>query len=162
MNFKACKENGQSLCTDLVNGPAAPNSCKASASTTSESTPAVSLNGTKLQCMVNGYISHWCKGKSTKTEQKECKRISVSVTDAPAVSSLHADNSDQTTPNQPSSRKWKKFNRKKRYLDNLTATLNKSQCKMLLVLTKISAVVDYCIGQNVNACLKNTSVYGIA
>lgn len=161
-----CKANGEISGTDLVNGPTAPNGCKAYATTTSESTPAVTLNGTKPQCMVNGYINHGCKGKSTKTQRKEGRRISA-VIDASAagsvsgggipggisvsgVTSLDVDasahNSDQMTPDHSLSasmknRRRKKFRRKKRYVNNLTAAPNKSfsvKCSSIHNYSKLS------------------------
>ncbi|XP_023256669.1 uncharacterized protein LOC111650952 [Seriola lalandi dorsalis] len=58
--------NGQAPGTGLVNGAAAHNGYRATATRISESTPAGTPNGTKPQCMVNGYINHGHKGKRTK------------------------------------------------------------------------------------------------
>lgn len=135
--LNTCKANGQISGTALVNGPVAP---KAAATATSERTPAVTLNGSKLHCMVNGYINYGCKGKRTKAARKEGRRISA-VTDAAAagrvsvggipggisvngVTSLDtnafAHNSDQMTPElslpaaTKNKRRRKKFRHKKR------------------------------------------------
>eukprot|EP00064_Thunnus_orientalis_P019099 superscaffoldBa00004633_g19209 len=78
--------NSQVPGSDLVNGAAVHNDFPAAATRTSESTPAGTPNGTKPQCMVNGYINHGYKGKRTKappqrTFWKQRSTISA-VTDA--------------------------------------------------------------------------------
>ncbi|KAM7394095.1 hypothetical protein PAMP_020915 [Pampus punctatissimus] len=81
--------NGQVPDTDLGNGAVVHNDFPAAATRTSESTPAGTPNGTRPQCMVNGYINHAYKGKSTKalppgTLRKQRRTISA-VTDTSAA-----------------------------------------------------------------------------
>ncbi|XP_045903383.1 uncharacterized protein LOC123969770 isoform X2 [Micropterus dolomieu] len=92
MSRRTCKANGQVSRqvpgTGLVNGAVVHNGCPAADTRTSENTPAGTLNGTKSQCMVNGYINHGYKGKSWKrapqrTFRKQGSTISV-VGDASA------------------------------------------------------------------------------
>ncbi|XP_038569665.1 uncharacterized protein LOC119899233 [Micropterus salmoides] len=92
MSRRTCKANGQVSGqvpgTGLVNGAVVRNGCPAADTRTSENTPAGTLNGTKSQCMVNGYINHGYKGKSWKrapqrTFRKQGSTISV-VGDASA------------------------------------------------------------------------------
>ncbi|XP_040892634.1 uncharacterized protein LOC121180978 [Toxotes jaculatrix] len=102
MNFKgrrrgahhnSCKANslvnGQVPSTSVVNGPAAHSGCPATATRISEITPAGILNGTKPQCMVNGFINHGYKGKSTKAAPPRTLRkqgnTTSAVTDASAA-----------------------------------------------------------------------------
>ncbi|XP_044044940.1 uncharacterized protein LOC122872904 [Siniperca chuatsi] len=98
MSRNTCKANsqvsGQVPATGLVYCAIVHNGCPAAATRTSESTPAGTLNGTKPQCMVNGYINHGYKGKSTKaapqrTLRKQGSTISA-VTDASADGRVHS------------------------------------------------------------------------
>ncbi|XP_028449213.1 uncharacterized protein LOC114565382 isoform X2 [Perca flavescens] len=89
----ACKANGQVPGTGLVNGAVVHNGCPADATRTSERTPAGTLNGTKPQCMVDGYINQRYKGRSTKaapprTIGRHGSTISA-VTDASAAGRVH-------------------------------------------------------------------------
>lgn len=146
-----CKANGPIPGAGLVNGPIAPDGCKAAAPSTSESTPAVTPTGTKPQLVLNGYINHRYKGKNAKLAPNEGRRTSA-VTDASAaarasgggipgdvsvngVTTVDADayshNSDQMTPEYRLSaamknKRSKKFRRKKRWVINIAAALNKS------------------------------------
>lgn len=84
-----CKANGQVPGTGLVNGAVVHNGCPADATRTSEKTPAGTLNDTKPQCMVDGYIYQSSKGSSTKaapprTIRRQGSTISA-VTDASAA-----------------------------------------------------------------------------
>lgn len=81
--------NGQVPDTGLVNGAVVHNGFPAAATRTSESMPAGTPNGTKPQCMVNGYINHGYKGKNTKalpprTLEKQRSTFSA-VTDTSAA-----------------------------------------------------------------------------
>ncbi|GAA6232347.1 uncharacterized protein LOC108875811 isoform X1 [Lates japonicus] len=77
--------NGQVPGTGLVNEAAAHNGRPAAATRISECAPAGTLNGTKPQGMVNGYINHGYKGKSTsRTLRKQGNKISA-VSDASAA-----------------------------------------------------------------------------
>ncbi|XP_049901004.1 uncharacterized protein LOC126390651 [Epinephelus moara] len=83
------KASSQVPSTGWVNGAIVHNGYPAAATGTSETTPAGTLNGTKPQCMVNGYINHGYKGKSTRaapprTPRKQGSTISA-VTDASAA-----------------------------------------------------------------------------
>lgn len=146
-----CKANGQVPGTRLVNGAVVHNGCPAAATRTSESSPAGTQNGTKPQCMVNGYINHGYKGKNTKaapsrTLRKNGSRISavtdarsagppgdVSVNGATTSLDIVASqcNSGQTAP-QPSpstaaAKKQRRCRWRKRCATYLTAALNKSE-----------------------------------
>lgn len=75
--------NGRIPGTCFVNPPVVPSSCPAS-TRTSKSVPAVTLNGSQPQGMVNGYINYRYKGRSTKSAQIQDNRVSA-VTGAPAT-----------------------------------------------------------------------------
>ncbi|XP_026216098.1 uncharacterized protein LOC113162260 [Anabas testudineus] len=146
-----CKANGPIPGAGLVNGPIAPDGCKAAAPSTSESTPAVTPTGTKPQLVLNGYINHRYKGRNAKLAPNEGRRTSA-VTDASAaarasgggipgdvsvngVTTVDADayshNSDQMTPEYRLSaamknKRSKKFRRKKRD----TKVVNPENCKL--------------------------------
>ncbi|XP_071359397.1 uncharacterized protein [Trachinotus anak] len=135
--------NGQVPGTGLVNGAAAHNGCPATATSISEKTPAGIPNGTKPQCMVNGYINHRYKGKSTKTAPPRTLRkqgntisavtypsaagevssrdISRGISGATSLDTVALPNkSDQMAPESTltaaakNQRRGKKFRRKKR------------------------------------------------
>nr|XP_020452604.1 uncharacterized protein LOC109958379 isoform X3 [Monopterus albus] len=76
--------NGWVPGTDLVNGAVVRNGCRAAESTKSNSVPAGTLNGTRQQWGVNGYINYRYKAKSTNAAQKQGGGIS-SVTNASAA-----------------------------------------------------------------------------
>ncbi|XP_074486553.1 uncharacterized protein LOC141764829 isoform X2 [Sebastes fasciatus] len=93
-HHSTCKANDQVPGTGLVNGAVAHNGWPAAATRTSESTPAGTPNGTKPQCMVNGYINHGYKGKSTKAAPQRTRRKHGStisdVTDASAAGGVRS------------------------------------------------------------------------
>ncbi|KAM7418881.1 hypothetical protein PAMA_016146 [Pampus argenteus] len=137
--------NGQVPDTGLVNGAVVHNDFPAAATRTSESTPAGATNGTRSQCMVNGYINHAYKGKSTKalppgTLGKQRRTISA-VADTSAAGRVGKDDtpggflvngatsldtspsSDPVAPKpslsaaEKNQRRWRKFRHKKRDTD---------------------------------------------
>ncbi|KAG8014880.1 hypothetical protein GBF38_003568 [Nibea albiflora] len=84
-----CKADSHVPGAALVNGAVVHNGCPAAATRIRGSAPAGSPNGTKAQCMVNGYINNGYKGKSRKaplprTPRKQGSMISA-VTDASAA-----------------------------------------------------------------------------
>ncbi|XP_029302136.1 uncharacterized protein LOC115017576 isoform X2 [Cottoperca gobio] len=90
-HHNTCKAKDQFPRKGLVNGAVAHNGCQAASTTTSESTPAGTLNGTKPQCMVNGYINHGYKGKSTTAARPRTHGSTISAaTDAPAAGRVHS------------------------------------------------------------------------
>ncbi|XP_040000820.1 uncharacterized protein LOC120799652 [Xiphias gladius] len=93
VRHNTCKANGlvnsQVPGRGLVNGVTAHNGCPATATRISESTPAGILNGTKPQCMVNGYFNHGYQGRIAKAAPPRTRRkqgkIIPAVTDASAA-----------------------------------------------------------------------------
>ncbi|XP_030272614.1 uncharacterized protein LOC115581568 [Sparus aurata] len=138
-----CKANGLAPGADLVNGAVVHNGYPAAATRTNETTPAGTLNGTKPQCMVNGYINHKYKSRNASPPRTLRKHGSTipAVSDASTAGRVNsADNSggisvngaasldtvashcysDQMAPEPSLSagaknrRRWKKCGRKKR------------------------------------------------
>ncbi|XP_042341120.1 uncharacterized protein LOC121942088 isoform X2 [Plectropomus leopardus] len=85
----ACEASSKVPDTDMVNGAIVHNGCPAAATRTSESIPAGTLNGTKPKHMVNGYVNHWYKGKSTKATPpripRKCGSTISALNDASAA-----------------------------------------------------------------------------
>ena len=148
-----CKANGLAPGTDLVNGAVVHNGYPAAATRTNETTPAGTLNGTKPQCTVNGYINHKYKSRNApqpRTLRKHGSTIpavsdastagwvnsaddpgGISVNGAASLDTVASHSySDQMT-SEPVSlsapakkrRRWKKFGRKKRCVTCRTASL---------------------------------------
>ena len=82
-----CKANGQVPGTRLVNGAVVHNGCPAAATRTSESSPAGTQNGTKPQCMVNGYMN--TKAAAPRTLRRNGGWISA-VTEASAAGTVRS------------------------------------------------------------------------
>lgn len=147
-----CKANGLAPGADLVNGAVVHNGYPAAATRTNETTPAGTLNGTKPQCMVNGYINHKYKSRNASPPRTLRKHGSTipAVSDASTAGRVNsADNSggisvngaasldtvashcysDQMAPEPSLSagaknrRRWKKCGRKKRCVTCRTASL---------------------------------------
>lgn len=91
-----CKANGvvigQAPGTGLVNGAAAHNGYPSPTARIKKGTPAGIPNGTKPQCMVNGYINHEYKGRF----RKQGSMISA-VTYPPAAGGVSSTDGSQCT-----------------------------------------------------------------
>lgn len=170
--------NGQVPGTGLVNEAAAHNGRPAAATRISECAPAGTLNGTKPQCLVNGYINHGYKGKSTsRTLRKQGNKISavsdssaagrvsggdisggISVNGATSLDTVFVPGNPDQMPRKPclsaavtTQRRRKKFRHKKRWETYLITALNKS---VSLKCSLIHYYLPYSVQSNQYKCYK--------